>query len=243
MLFKLGDLNRIFDMPSMGVLHVGAHEGEESESYAALGWQPVTWVEAQADLVAKLQSRLDPNSNTVIQAAVWDQGGIKLKFNISSNSQSSSLLNFGTHAADYPTVRFISNIEVFTKRLDEILSHEVEFQFINLDLQGAEGRALVGLGNLLNKSNYVYTEVNKREVYIGCSLVRELDEFLAENGFFRVATRWVPFKGWGDAFYVRECKLRRKRRLNFPLMRIQIVYYFSVYAKAVFAGIYHRLKR
>jgi FkbM family methyltransferase len=243
MLFELSDLKRIFNLPAMSVLHVGAHEGEEYESYEALGWQPITWVEAQPDLVAKLQARLDPGINTVIHAAVWDQSGINLLFNISSNSQSSSLLNFGTHASDYPGIRYVTTVEVSTKRLDEILPVEVDFQFINLDLQGAEGRALVGLGVHLTKSNYVYTEVNKREVYVGCSLIGELDTIMTANGFSRVATRWVPFRGWGDAFYVRGSKLSLTKKQKFTLMKIQTEYYASKYARAILAGVYHRFVR
>ena len=240
MLFELSDLKRIFNLPAMSVLHVGAHEGEESESYEALGWRPITWVEAQPDLVAKLQARLDPETNTVINAAVWDESGINLSFNISSNSQSSSLLNFGTHASDYPGVRYVTTIDVSTKRLDEILPAEADFQFINLDLQGAEGRALLGLGLLLTKSNYVYTEVNKREVYVGCSLIGELDSIMTVNGFSRVATRWVPFRGWGDAFYAKRSELRLSKKQKYTLMKIQTEYYASKYARAILAGIYHR---
>jgi FkbM family methyltransferase len=242
MLFDLSDLKWIFNLPTMSVLHVGAHEGEESQYYEALGWRPVTWVEAQPELVAKLQTRLNLEVNTIIHAAVWDQSGVKLNFNISSNSQSSSLLNFGTHASDYPDIQYVDTVEVLTKRLDEILPLEFDYEFINLDLQGVEGRALVGLGSHLAKSNYVYTEVNKREVYVGCSLIEELDEIMAVNGFSRVATRWVPFRGWGDAFYVKRSKLTLTKRQKFALIKIQMGYYISRYAKAMVAGVYHRLK-
>lgn len=243
MLFELRELSRIFNMPEMGVLHVGAHEAEESVYYDALGWHPVIWVEAQPNLVAKLNSRLDLHVNKIIQAAVWDTSGVELNFNVSSNSQSSSLLELGTHSEDYPSIKYVSELEVTTKRLDEILSEEDDFRFINLDLQGVEGRAILGLGNLLSKADYLYTEVNKREVYVGCSLISDIDELMKTGGFSRVATRWVPFKGWGDAFYIRNTVSSRSLGQRFALFKIQTKYVFTRYFRATLAGLYHRLKK
>jgi FkbM family methyltransferase len=243
MLFKLRDLEQIFKLPSMGVLHVGAHEAEEFDFYDALGWGPITWVEAQPNLVKKLRNRLDSERNRVIQAAVWDKSGVELTFKISSNSQSSSLLDLGTHSEDYPFITYVDEIRVHTTRLDDVLTSDDVFEFINLDLQGAEGRALIGLGNLLSKSNFIYTEVNKQEVYVGCTLIKDLDAYLRDRGFLRVATRWVPFRGWGDAFYVRNSELTKRKRQYLKLALLQSQYLFSEYSRAILLGIYYRLKK
>lgn len=48
----------------------------------------------------------------------------------------------------------------------------------------------------------IYTEVNFEEVYKGCCLVGELDNFLKEWGFTRVLTDDTP-KLWGDALYLK----------------------------------------
>lgn len=242
MLFELKELNRIFDMPKMGVLHVGAHEAEESVYYNSLGWQPVIWVEAQPNLVDKLRSRLDLKVNKIIQAAVWDTSGVQLNFNVSSNSQSSSLLALGTHSDDYPSIKYVSKLQVTTQRLDEILSESDDFRFINLDLQGVEGRAIRGLGTLLSKVDYIYTEVNKREVYVGCSLISDMDKLMKDGGFTRVATRWVPFKGWGDALYIRNTEPSRSLGQRFALIRIQTKYVVSRYFRAIFSSVFYRLK-
>jgi hypothetical protein len=47
-------------------------------------------------------------------------------------------------------------------------------------------------------------EVNKDEVYIGCTKVDELDEVLREVGMERVETHWVPGQGWGDGFWLKQ---------------------------------------
>lgn len=239
----MSDLSQVFNLPSMGVLHVGAHEAEEFDFYDALGWGPITWVEAQPSLVMKLRNRLDLERNRVIQAAVWDKSGVELTFKISSNSQSSSLLELGTHSDDYPMITYVEEISVCTTRLDDVLTSDDSFEFINLDLQGAEGRALIGLGNLLSKVNFVYTEVNKQEVYVGCALIKDLDIYLRDRGFSRVATRWVPFRGWGDAFYVRNSELTQRKLQYLKLALLQSKYFFSEYSRAILLGIYYRLMK
>jgi len=203
MLVPIRELVGDFNLRVSGVLHVGAHEAEEAIEYELFSWLPITWIEAQPELVSQLKRRLDATKHTVLEAAIYDENGKELTFHISTNSQSSSLLEFGTHANDYPDVSNFSQIKVKTKRLDAVLKDLTVPNFINLDIQGVELRALMGLGTLLNAVDYVYTEVNRIEVYKECDLVEEIDQYLLKNGFKRVATRWHWLQGWGDALYVR----------------------------------------
>ena len=73
---------------------------------------------------------------------------------------------------------------------------------MNVDLQGAELRALEGAARTLEGVRYVYTEVNREPLYEGCALVGDLDRFLGERDFQRVVTKWTGAH-WGDALYVR----------------------------------------
>jgi FkbM family methyltransferase len=187
-----------------GVLHVGAHKGEESLEYQKNLWGNVVWVEAQPDLAHQLTNRLPSLKNYVIEAAVWDETGIKLEFNIASNGESSSLLDLGSHAESYPTVKYIKSLTVFTKRLDEIIPKVQFADFLNLDIQGVELKALKGLGSRINEFKWVYAEVNKSEVYKDCTLIQDLDSYLSGQGFKRIATRWVLGKGWGDALFTNQ---------------------------------------
>jgi len=204
MLMKVEELSSVWGVNPNGVLHVGAHQGEEAVDYEKFGWLPVVWVEAQPLLAKNLQDRLDAKRHSVINAAVWSENGIKMKFKLASNSQSSSLLAFGTHTEDYPEVLYTEEIEVTTRRLDSLLTEKETPNFVNLDIQGAEGMALKGLGKNLYAVDVIYTEVNRKEVYLGCTMVKSLDTFLENAGFVRVATRWVLRRGWGDALYLRQ---------------------------------------
>ena len=85
---------------------------------------------------------------------------------------------------------------------DILLNYNIRFNFITLDIQGAELKALKGMEEYLPHIKYVYTEVNSNYVYENCTLVSELDEYLSKFAFKRVETSWHQAE-WGDAFYIK----------------------------------------
>jgi hypothetical protein len=107
---------------------------------------------------------------------------------------------FQTH---HPQVHYISSFKVQTQLLKDILlNYNIRFNFITLDIQGAELKALKGMEEYLPHIKYVYTEVNSNYVYENCTLVSELDEYLSKFAFKRVETSWHQAE-WGDAFYIK----------------------------------------
>ena len=210
MLIKPYDLMRYWNVFPETILHVGAHRGEENVHYENLNWgrKGITWIEAQKDLCDDLRETLDPEFHTVINAAVWGTNGVAMELNIASNGESTSLLNFGTHSESYPDVISRETVEVLTSRIDSLILNNSKIDFVNLDIQGAELEALKGMGNLITNVKWIYVEVNKQEVYINCSKVEELDEFLKERGFVRRYTVWQRAVGWGDAIYIKSSEPR-----------------------------------
>jgi FkbM family methyltransferase len=203
MLIDPKSLMRRIKFEPNGVLHIGAHTGEEIDRYQNLTKGPVIWVEAQGELCEVLKKRI-PSNHKVINATVFSENGIKKHFLITNNSQSSSLLALGTHKIDNPEVAVVKTLEVVTTRLDSLISLEEMPNFLNLDIQGTKLDAIKGLGFLINQVNCIYTEVNRKFVYENCTLVGELDLYLKNYGFSRVSTRWIFGKGWGDAVYFRD---------------------------------------
>jgi FkbM family methyltransferase len=203
MLVKPIDLSKHWNISPSGVLHVGAHLAEEKALYIEANWGPIIWIEAQPELAADLNQQFSATSDQVICATIWDENDVDLKLKISSNSGSSSLLDFGTHQDSYPQISFTREIDVVTSRLDKILDRASLPNFLNLDIQGVELQALRSLGELISQLNFVYVEINTKEVYRGCTKLAELDEFLKINGFRRIITRRYFRHGWGEAMYVR----------------------------------------
>lgn len=190
-----------------GVLHVGANTGQEAEFYYENGVKEVIWVEAHGPTFEKLKDNVRIFPGTVcIQACVSDRYS-ETYFNIANNeSQSSSLLELGHHKIIHPEVEFIDSIPVKTFRLDDLLKDfKIEGEwFLNVDIQGMDLFAMKGLGSMINRFKWVYSEVNKNEVYQGCSLIDEMDEYLNQYGFKRAETGdWVA-DSWTDALY---CKI------------------------------------
>jgi hypothetical protein len=83
-----------------------------------------------------------------------------------------------------------------------ICNYDVSYNFLNLDIQGVELKALKGMSDYLSSVQYIYTEVNSDYVYKDCAIVDEIDEYLKPFGFQRVETIWQGECRWGDAFYV-----------------------------------------
>lgn len=186
-----------------GVLHVGAHLGEEADLYQRIGVNDVWWVEANPFVHDKLETILRPYGHTLIKACVTDQDGDKRQFNVTNyDGMSSSIFEFGTHPTFAPDIFFEHRVEVTTSTIDTLVQqHNIKANFLNMDIQGAELLALRGATNYLKQVDFVITEVNSMEVYKGCARVGQLDAFLGD--FHRVETHWVDNQGWGDALYRR----------------------------------------
>ena len=225
MLIKPTDLTRYWNVSPSAVLHIGAHMGEEKNLYEAAGWGSIVWIEAQPKLADYLTEKFRDTSDRVICATIWHKNGISLKLNVSSNSGSSSLLEFGTHKNSYPEISFTGEIDVTSKRLDSILDEEDMPDFLNLDIQGVELQALMSLGVLINQIDYIYVEINTKEVYLGCTKLNDLDEYLQEMGFRRVITRRYVRHGWGEALYSRKSLPRKNLKSLFPRLLLALNFY------------------
>lgn len=185
-----------------GVLHCGANIGEEAEAYKNAGAEKVVWVEANPEIYKTLCSNIEKYPNHVaLNHCISDRNDQEVTFHIANNGgQSSSFLEFGTHARNHPTVKYIDHIQLKTKRLD---SMDIDFEgldFFAADLQGVELFALKGLGENLKQFKWVYLEVNREQVYLGNALVGEIDQYLKGFGLRPRAEKWTS-ASWGDKFY------------------------------------------
>lgn len=202
MLINLHDLIKKYNITLKGILHVGAHECEELIDYLQyLQMNKILWVEAMPNKVDFCKKKYP---NIFIENAVISDKIENVTFNVSNNGQSSSILEFGLHEIYHPSVKYVSSYEVETKLLKDIIcNYDIDYNFINLDIQGVELKALKSMEEYLHKIDYIYTEVNSEEVYKGCNLVVEMDAYLKQFGFERVETCWTIWK-WGDAFYIKK---------------------------------------
>lgn len=208
MLIDFDILEKKYGIIPEGVIHVGMHEAEEYPIYEKAGVRSIIFIEANPILANILHYDFHDDVY-VVNAAVSDKRE-KVTFNVTNNGQSSSILNLKDHSQIYPGIVVSDQYEVTTRTLAEVCDHcslnpafmNYVFNVINLDIQGAELKALKGLHEYWENIEAVFTEVNYREMYEGCALVGEMDEFLEEKGFKKVEEVDTG-AGWGDALYIK----------------------------------------
>jgi FkbM family methyltransferase len=203
MLISLDHLVSKYNIKFKGILHVGMQEAEEIRVYEKyISRDKILWIEAMSDKVKYCISKFP---SILVENAIISDVEEDVNFHISNNGQSSSILELGLHKKLHPEVHYISSFKSRSKRLDNVISNyeSIPFNFLNLDIQGVELRALKSLGNYLENIDYIYTEVNSDYVYEKCDLIGDIDQYLSTFGFKRVETSWFGDCKWGDAFYVK----------------------------------------
>jgi FkbM family methyltransferase len=207
MLIKLSEICNKYQIKPKGVLHVGACRMEELEDYKSQGISTVIWVEGNPNLVKENEDKAKQEGHVLVQGLIYDEDDLLVDFNLTNNIQSSSILKFGKHSSYHPSVVVTESIKLKTLTLKTLFDlHSLDpssVDFINLDIQGVELKALKSFGEYLDNIKYIYTEINSGNVYEGNDLVDDIDKFLSDMGFDRVETRMTEYE-WGDALYIKK---------------------------------------
>ena len=203
MLIDLTDLVKKYNMNIKGVIHIGGHFGEEYNKYIELGINKQIWFEPLKSNFETLVENINNRNITCFNTALGNQTGkINMNVELDNKKQSSSILNPKLHLIQHPTIRFTETEEVNIDKLDNFNTDTDTYNFINIDVQGYELEVFKGANKTLKHIDYIYSEVNRDEVYENCAKVDELDKFLLNYGFSRVETNWAC-DIWGDALYIK----------------------------------------
>ena len=202
---KIIDLLTKYNISIRGVLHIGAHECEEVGFYNTLNVHNIIWVDGNVKKVEEMKEKGFQN----IFCAVLDETERNITFNITDNSQASSILKLNHEEGYYTNINIVDSVNCKTEKLSSFLNRinrdVCDYNFWNLDIQGSELHVLRGSKELLEKCDVIYTEVNLDHVYKDCGLIGDIDTLLGEYGFERVETLWTDVK-WGDALYLKNKK-------------------------------------
>lgn len=197
------------------IIHVGAHLAEELNVYLGLMPKHIIFIEADPDIykrmVDTLKNKTIPPSTKVIlvNALVTDSDNIRETFYRFNNDGASSSIYPGTELLRSQFRGLSETGEVLclmSTRLDTLINNiSIELgqePVLILDIQGAELRALKGLGALLSGFTVLEVEVSEQEIYQGQPLLSDIDEFLQSHGFSRL----TGVKFHGDVIYTRREK-------------------------------------
>ena len=175
---------------SGGVLHIGAHEGQERSMYANLGVR-VMWIEADPRVYSILVKNISKYKNQKAKnVLLGSKNKKKHKFYISSNNkESSSIYNFGGGNSNQE-LRMVETTFLEMKKLINCFSSETISLYPHwvIDVQGAELDVLKGTGKLLNFCYSLEVEVTSQSLnlYQGGSKINEVVAFLKLNGFTNI---------------------------------------------------------
>lgn len=201
MLLDLVKLKNKYHMNISGVIHIGAHYGEEYNLYRSLGIENTIFFEPLENNYKVLVSKV-PQDLCFKMALGSSECDVEMFVEEANKGQSSSILEPEIHLMQYPHIVFNKKEKVKMKTLDSF-NFGSEYNMINIDVQGYELEVFKGATHTLNNIDYIIAEVNRADVYKNCCKVQELDEFLSTYGFSRVETSWDGMT-WGDALYAKK---------------------------------------
>jgi FkbM family methyltransferase len=181
-----------------GVVHVGAHLGEERELYAKHGLN-VLWIEPMEQYYNQLVKAIAPFPNQrALCRLITDTDDQDYPFHISSNDgESSSILDLAQVNEMWPEVSYVKTLTLKSVSLSTLVKREridlARYDALVMDTQGSELLVLKGAREILSRFNFIKTEASDFELYKGCGQLADIDSFLGERGFRRVKT--VPIRG------------------------------------------------
>ena len=179
-----------------GVLHLGAHKGQEADIYQWFG-KKVIWIEAIPKIFDQLKDNLYFYDNQEAYCLLLgDMDNTKKSFFISNNdSASSSLFKFSKNTLDgkyFSDIKLkiqdeiildMSKLDSFVKKNNINIS---EYNHWIIDLQGAELLALKGAENSLKFCDSILIEVSKVDIYENGVLWPELKDWLMIRNFYPI---------------------------------------------------------
>lgn len=204
------DINSLHFLKKIkGIVHIGAHECEERISYLSkfndITDDDIIWIEALENKVKEIKEKYP--SIKIYNECISDTDNQIVNFNVTNNYQSSSILKLKDHLIKHQDIYQINTIQMKTKTLktfyDENNFKYEQFNFLNLDIQGAELLALRGADTILYNVDFIYIEVNTEELYENTCLLDDIDNYLSKFDFVRTRI-YMLCAGWGDAFYVKK---------------------------------------
>jgi FkbM family methyltransferase len=207
MMIDLHNVIEKYNMNITGIIHVGGHIGQEYDEYVKINTiKHIVFFEPDPDNFPKLKAKVDHDKRCIcVNRALGPFSGEATLHRENNNTgQSNSILEPHIHTQIYPGIVFNDKQKVKLEPLDRYKTSP-KFNFINMDVQGAELNVLLGASETLEHIDYIITEVNRAELYKNCALVEDLDYYLGKYNFKRVEEAWDRDNPvWGDALYIKQ---------------------------------------
>jgi FkbM family methyltransferase len=199
-----------------GVIHIGAHHGQEVELYRRAGFKKILLIEANPALAENLRTRFaDAPDITVLHAAATDSDAtveLLIHTSRSGSNEPASLLELKEFKRIVPTLHTPERTSVPGIRLDTFFQKGpavvADYNFMVLDIQGAELMALRGARRTVAAMDAVQAEAGIVEMYEGGALYSEIQSFLSQLGLplhkgvlHELYDEKGRFPAWGEFYF------------------------------------------
>jgi len=171
-----------------GIIHVGAHIGQEAELYDSFD-KPVVWIEAIPEIFERLKKNILPyKKQKAINALVSEKDKTTCNFHVSSHDGvSSSIFDLGYHKLIRPEVYIVGTMLLYCFTLPTIIEmNSIDlsaYDAIVIDVQGAELLVLKGSIPILKRFKFIKVEVANFESYKEGCVLRDISSFMDLNEF------------------------------------------------------------
>jgi FkbM family methyltransferase len=201
-----------------GIIHVGAHEGQEVEQYLRLGFERIALIEANPKACDVLHTKFgDDTRIKIFNYAICDRAGVidlHIHTSRSGSTEPASIFRMKRFNQIVSTLHTPRTVQVSAITLDGLFEkhglRHAEYNHLNIDIQGAELLAFKGAIALLGSMDVVISEVNVIPLYENGPLEDEVVVFLASCGLLKRHTVYhtlydesATFPAWGECLFVR----------------------------------------
>jgi len=197
-------LNIHFPLPITGIIHVGSHMCEERDIYLSFVTENnIVWFDANSYCVDFIKQQFP--STVIFNECFSNKDNEIVTFNITNNIQSSSFLNLKEHYTEHPDIFTVDTRQLTTNTLNTFFKQHTEFDshqfnFLNIDVQGAE--LLILQGTDITKYDYIYLECSIAELYENGALFSQIYQYLMP--YFNIREINMTNHKWGDVLFFKK---------------------------------------
>lgn len=203
MLLDFQTIYNKYNLKIKGVLHIGAHYGQEHNIYKNIGIKNLIYFEPLNKNFQILEQNVGVGGVCHKIALGNDNKKVMMFVESTNQGMSSSILKPEYHLVQYPHIIFNEEEEVEMKKLDDVEFDRFNYNMINIDVQGYELEVFKGGEKTLNHVDYIIAEINKVHLYENGTLIGEVVELLSKYGFELVESNWAG-DTWGDGLFIKK---------------------------------------
>lgn len=181
---KLDDILKRYSRK--GIIHVGANSGQERFFYNSLN-KCIHWIEADPNIYSELKQNIEilPKQNSTY--ALIHETEKKMRFNLSKQSERSSIHKFTDHHFKDENFAKLGTIEVKSTRLDSLFRQKIidvdKFDTLITDCQGADLAVIKSLGKEIFRFKLIISEVFFEPCYQNIELACSYQDYMQLQKF------------------------------------------------------------